>query len=178
MSGRRVLYKNKYLILDGYNVINQWPDLKAIAQVNLEEARDRLLEEVVNYVAYTGESAYLVFDAYLVKSTIHKQIVDRGVNVVYTREHQTADSFIEIMVSKLSEDRKNFIRVVTSDWAEQQVVLGSGAIRFSPWELKEDLARVKSKIREKYEKKPVQTNTLADLLDGDLFEKLEKWRKE
>lgn len=168
----------EFLIVDGYNVINAWPDLKKISKENLEEARDFLIERMAEYQSFTGEKVVLVFDAYQVKGTKAKVEKIKGVEVVFTKEHQTADSYIEKKVDELTRNKRNIVKVVTSDWAEQQVILGSGAVRVIPRELKIDLDLMKNKIRTKAGKAKKKKEILSERLDKNVLEILEKWRKE
>lgn len=164
-------------MVDGYNVINAWPKLKEIGRTNLEEARDVLIHELVDYKHYTGCHVTVVFDAYSVKGNDLKQIFIKGVEVIFTKEHQTADSYIEKKVEELTKDRKNSVVVATSDWAEQQVVLGSGATRISARELKIELDRILKKIHKKTETSKQVRSRLEDRIDKEIVERLEKWRR-
>lgn len=167
----------KYLFIDGYNIINAWSNLKKIGNVNLEEARSALIEDIVEYKHYTGEDVIIVFDAHLVRKSRLKKMSIKGVNIVYTKEHETADSYIEKKVEELTKSRKNQVRVATSDWAEQQVVLGSGATRVSARELKIEMDIIKKKIRKKTEEIKKTRSTLEDRIGSDIVEKLEKFRR-
>jgi predicted RNA-binding protein with PIN domain len=172
-----VVNLGKYLLVDGYNIINAWPKLKKIGATNLEEAREKLIEDIVEYKHYTGETVTIVFDAHLVKKSRMKKINIKGVAIVFTKEYETADSYIEKRVEELTKNRKNQVRVATSDWAEQQVVLGSGATRISARELNIEMEQVKKKIRIKTEETKKVRSTLEDRIDSEIVEKLEKWRR-
>ncbi len=168
-----------YLIIDGYNVINALSKLKEISKESLEEARNILIDDMVEYHSYTGTKVIIVFDAYQVKGTKVKKENVRGIEVIYTKEHQTADSYIEEIVEKLTKNKRDIIKVVTSDWAEQQVVLGSGGVRVIPRELQIELDKIKGKIEEKVLENRVRKKLLiSDQLDKNVLEILEKWRKE
>lgn len=167
-----------YLLIDGYNIINAWSDLKAVGGSNLEEARNILIQQLIEYKSYTGEHVILVFDAHLVKGSNNiKQEFVQGVEVVFTKENQTADSYIEKKVEELTKNRRNKVKVATSDWAEQQVVLGSGATRVSARELKIELGMVKKSIQKKTEETNDVRSTLRDRIDDDVAQILEKWRR-
>ncbi|QZY54645.1 NYN domain-containing protein [Crassaminicella profunda] len=168
---------NQFLLVDGYNVINAWPKLKKIGRTNLEEARDVLIQELVDYKHYTGYHVMIVFDAHYVKGGDTKSFFTKGVEVIFTKEHQTADSYIEKKVEELMKNRRNFVMVATSDWAEQQVVLGSGAVRISARELKIELDRIVKKIHKKTAATKQIRSTLQDRIDKEIVEKLEKWRR-
>ncbi|MDK2918097.1 MAG: uncharacterized protein PWQ37_830 [Candidatus Petromonas sp.] len=167
-----------FLIVDGYNVINAWDSLKEISRESLEEARNILIDQMAEYHSFTGMKVILVFDAYQVKGTQVKSENIKGVEVIFTKEHQTADSYIEKKVEELTKDKRNVIKVVTSDWAEQQAVLGSGAIRVTPREFEIDLEFMKTKLKEKMEKSQKKKGMLSERLDDKVLEILEKWRKE
>ncbi|MBS3994387.1 MAG: NYN domain-containing protein [Alkaliphilus sp.] len=167
-----------YLLIDGYNIINAWSDLKAVSAFSLEEARNILVQQLIEYKSYTGENVILVFDAHLVKGYNHtKHEFVMGLEVVFTKENQTADSYIEKKVEELTKNRRNKVKVATSDWAEQQVVLGIGATRISARELKIELDMVKKNIRKKTDETNVVRSTLGDRIDDDVAQILEKWRK-
>ena len=168
---------NHYLLIDGYNIVNAWAELKEIGTVNLEEARNTFIQQLIDYKSYTGEIVIVVFDAHLVKGSSTKQEFVRGVEVIFTKEHQTADSYIEKKVDELTKNRRNRVRVATSDWAEQQVVLGSGATRISARELKIELDTVKKNIRKKTEEANEVRSTLSDRINGEVAQILEKWRR-
>ncbi len=168
---------NHYLIIDGYNIINDWSDLKLAGNENLEEARNILIQQLVDYKSYTGEIVIVVFDAHMVKSSNAKQYYIKGVEVIFTKEYQTADTYIEKKVDELAKNRKNKVRVATSDWAEQQVVLGSGATRISARELKIELQTIKKNIRKKTEEANDVRSTLSERISVETAQILEKWRK-
>ena len=131
----------EYLLVDGYNIIYAWPDLKGLP---LEHARDRLLGLMAEYGALTGIQVMVVFDAHHVRrGTGHMEEV-QGVTVVYTREGETADAFIERLAGHLPPGR---LFVATADAHEQMVSFGRGAFRVTPLELKEEIARVREQAR-------------------------------
>jgi len=173
------VYKlSNYLLIDGYNVINAWDDLKKICEENLEQARNILIDRMIEYHSYTGISVIVVFDAYQIKGTRTKIERISGIDVIFTKEHQTADSYIEIKVEELTRNKRNIVRVVTSDWAQQQVVLGSGAARITPKELFVELMVIKSKISKKSKDKKKNKLLLSDYIDNNVLQILEKWRRE
>ncbi|WP_455542188.1 NYN domain-containing protein, partial [Intestinibacter sp.] len=103
-----------YLIVDGYNIINDWEELKALSLEDLDAARERLIHYIIEYSQYHGKKAIVVFDAYNVKSGTEKRENRKYITIVYTKEHQTADSYIEKYISTLSKYDK--IQVATSDY--------------------------------------------------------------
>lgn len=118
-----------YLLVDGYNVIFAWPELKALQDANFDAAREKLLEILQDYQGYSGERILLVFDAYKVAGGAGSQDDQAGVAVIYTREGETADRYIERRAMELTKTFQ--VKVVTSDAAEQLSALGSGALVYS-----------------------------------------------
>lgn len=159
-------------------MINAWSDLKKMSEGSLEEGRNELIERMSEYHSYTGAKIIIVFDAYQGKETKVSKDKINGVEIVFTKKNQTADSYIEREVAILAKDRRNVVRVVTSDWAEQQVILGSGGIRVLPRELKYQYDQMKTKIRKKVDKAQHNRMNLGDRIDTRVVEILEKWRKE
>lgn len=168
----------EYIIIDGYNVINAWSDLKKLSEENLEAARNILIDRMAEYHSYTGAEVIIVFDAYRVKGAKIKKDRINDVEIVFTKKNQTADSYIEIKVESLAKDKRNIVKVVTSDLAEQQVILGSGGIRVLPKELKFQYEQMKTKIEKKVEKSTNNRMNLGDRIDTEVLEILEKWRRE
>ncbi|KXG74802.1 NYN domain-containing protein [Thermotalea metallivorans] len=167
----------RYLLVDGYNIINAWPRLKRAGMENLQEAREQLIEILAEYKSFTGEEVIIVFDAHLVKGAQGKRESLNGLEIIFTKEHQTADSYIERRVEELTKNRRNMVRVATSDWAEQQVVLGSGAARISARELGIEVEAIKNQIQEKTKEVQQNHGRLGDRLDSKIVEILEKWRR-
>lgn len=165
----------EYLIVDGYNIINAWQELKNIANDNLESARQKLIEIMMEHGAFKGINVIIVFDAYLVKGSREFIENHKNLKVIYTREHQTADSYIEKFISNLG--KYDIIKVATNDWAEQQIILGKGASRVSARELKIEIDGAKDKIRKKFDEKKIQKNTLEHMLDEETLSKLQQIRR-
>ena len=166
----------EYLFVDGYNIINAWEKLRNLTQVNLDSARNELIEIMSEYQAYTGINVIIVFDAYQVRGNNYNEKTIKGVKVVYTKEKETADQFIERTVDNMGKRRK--IKVATSDWIQQQIVLGRGASRISARELELEIDSIKRKIKRKRKKEKETNEMLMGRLDPKLIEKLEKWRKD
>lgn len=166
-----------YLLIDGYNIINAWPELAEAGNESLEEARNMLVNQLVDYKSYTGEKVIVVFDAHMVKGSSAKEYQLKGIEVVFTKEYQTADSYIEKKVEELAKNKRNKVKVATSDWAEQQVVLGSGATRISARELKIELETVKKSIHKKTEQINDTRTALSDRISVEAATILEKWRR-
>ena len=133
-------------ILDGYNVIHAWQDLEKRSRANLEEARDALIDILLNYAAYTKTEITLVFDAYRVKDGRGSNFTKGGVQVVFTKQDETADTYIERMMSELGPNYN--IRVVTADRLLQYSAVGSGILRMTPKEFEEEVKKVGSEITE------------------------------
>lgn len=165
----------EYLIIDGYNVINSWPLLREICLTDLDDARRQLIDMMAEYQSYKAIRVMIVFDAHLVKHSREKKEHVKGVEVVFTKEKETADGFIEKKINELSQ--RNRVMVVTNDWMEQQMVLGSGATRISVRELVLDYQYIKEKITKKTEDLKYKKDYLSNRLDENLLEKLEKFRR-
>ncbi len=136
----------EYLLVDGYNIIFAWDEMKKIASGNLEHARLSLIERLCNYQGFIKQEIILVFDAYKVHKNPGSIENFRNITVVYTKEAETADTYIEKAAYKLSKN--HIVRVATSDGPEQMIILGSGALRVpAPSFIKEILDAEKA-IRE------------------------------
>ena len=135
-----------YLLVDGYNVIFAWEDLHRIAQENLDAARRRLMDILCNYAGYKRCIPILVFDAYKVRGGVREVEKYHNLYVVYTKEAETADMYIERATHELAKERRT--RVVSSDGAEQVIVLGHGALRVSARAFAEEVATIEKEIRE------------------------------
>ena len=135
-----------YLLVDGYNIIFAWDDLKKISSENIDAARAELVKIMCNYQGYAGCEVILVFDAYKVKGR-HRD-VERyyNINIVYTKESETADTYIERVSHELSKNHR--VRVATSDGPEQMIIFGNGAMRISAAELKARVSAADRAIRE------------------------------
>lgn len=137
----------EWLIVDGYNVINSWTDFAKLRKDNLEHARDLLREKILEYAVFKGYRGLLVFDAQEVQGSAEEENYG-AVTVIYTDEGETADSWIERKTYELNKNGDK-VFVVTSDYAEQINILGSGAYRISAREFKEEYRRAKKQIEEK-----------------------------
>jgi small GTP-binding protein len=124
--------RKRYILVDGYNVIHAWPELKDLTAHSFDAARGRLLDILSNYQGYDGAQMIVVFDAYMVKGGTGSVQNYHNVHVIFTKEAQTADAYIERACHELAGDAE--VRVVTSDGAEQVIVAGSGGIRISSQE--------------------------------------------
>ena len=136
----------EYLLVDGYNVIHSWDHLRELVDDNMDLARSLLINTLCNYQGYRKCEVILVFDAYRLKG--HEREVEKvnNITIVYTKEAETADMYIERASYKLSKN--NRVRVVTSDGMEQLIILGAGAIRVSSREFLEEVQNAEKEIRE------------------------------
>ncbi len=139
-------YEKEYLLIDGYNIIFAWESLKGLAEDSLDGARSKLIERIAAYRYFKKCEIILVFDAYKVKG--NRGEVERidGITVVYTKESQTADSYIEKTARELTKNYK--VTVATSDGLEQMIIFGTGAYRLPARLLEEDVIKAEEQIRE------------------------------
>lgn len=145
------VYEEEYLLVDGYNIIFAWDELKALAAENLEGARTKLMEIMCNYQGFCGCHLILVFDAYKVKGNPGSVEQFHNISVVYTKEAETADMYIEKTTKEIV--RKKRVRVATSDGMEQIIILGHGATRISARAFQEEVKRVNDRIAEEVERR-------------------------
>ena len=143
--------EKEYLLIDGYNIVFAWEDLRELAQKDIMAARDKLIDMIVDFAGFRNEHVILVFDAYKVRGGRGEVIHMGGIDVIYTKEAETADLYIEKAAHELS--RKYKVTVATSDAVEQVIIYGAGAYRMSAQNLLEELVKTKSLMREHYEKK-------------------------
>ena len=135
----------EYVLVDGYNIIFAWDDLKKLAQDDLSAARDRLIDILRNYQSFRQCPVILVFDAYKVPGNPGSVERYGDLSVVYTREAQTADSYIERLSYELG--KKHRVRVATSDGLEQIIILGHGCLRVSARMFESEVQNVMDAIR-------------------------------
>lgn len=164
------------LIVDGYNMIGAWPELREIALDSLEEARDRLIEQLADYQGYSGLKVVVVFDAHQVPG-LGARLRQSRVDVRYTKEKETADECIERLVAQY-EGRRHRVHVATSDFVEQSVVFGKGALRISARELLIQVEESKRMVRHKIEDHGQNVrHTFDHRIDEGIREILERWRR-
>lgn len=167
----------EFLLVDGYNIIHAWAPLKELAKENLEAARDKLIEIMSNYQGYKKITVIVVFDAHKVKGSIGKTYKYHNIYVVYTKEAETADNYIEKVAHRIGHKQR--VRVATSDGLEQIIILGKGATRISARELYNEVKQMKEQIRNHYiKKKTIKRNTLESFLDPSVAEWMEKIRRQ
>lgn len=138
----------EYLLVDGYNIIFSWDELSELGKENMDAARYRLMDILSNYQGFKKCTVILVFDAYKVKGGQEEVQDYHNIHVVYTKEAETADQYIERVTHEVAKD--NRVVVATSDAIEQLIILGKGALRLSAKELKEEIMRVDDIIRKDY----------------------------
>jgi len=165
----------EYLVIDGYNVINQWTDLFNLKNEPLEDSRDKLLNMLSNYQGFKRIEVIVVFDAYLQKRGYEKTQDFDNIKVVYTKEGETADNFIERFV--YLNGRSNLVKVVTSDFLEQILTMSYGGIRMSPRELRLEIQTDLKEAANIGYNPPIKNNTIMSKVAPDIFEKLDKIRK-
>ncbi len=167
----------EYLIVDGYNIIGAWPELRELKDLNLEQARDRLIEILADYQAWSGYRTIIVFDAHQVPG-IGGKYKQNKLQIIYTKEKETADECIERLVKDLSSRRRRVI-VATSDYVEQHVIFGAGALRRSARELLLDVEESRGEIQSKITPKAMKRNrnTFGHYIGDELKEIMERWRR-
>ncbi|WP_010528968.1 NYN domain-containing protein [Lentibacillus jeotgali] len=163
------------LVVDGYNIIGDWEELRKLKQTSIGQARDMLIEKLAEYQAYTGMRVIIVFDAYYVKG-IASKLKEYQVEIIYTKENETADECIERIVKDL-KNVINQVYVATSDYAEQRTIFGRGALRKSARELQIELDDIDKEIGQQIEKHQKVQPQIKIPLTEDVLEKFEKWRR-
>lgn len=165
--------KEEYLLVDGYNVIYAWPELKELADENMEGARMKLLDLLSNYQGIRKCHIIAVFDAYRVQGHIEEVIEYHNIHMVYTKEAQTADQYIE----KFAHDNQNKynITVATSDGLQQIIIRGAGSYLLSARELKNEMERANESIKQEYER--IQGKNHNYLMDSLSLEEKQRMKK-
>ncbi|MDE5700258.1 MAG: TetM/TetW/TetO/TetS family tetracycline resistance ribosomal protection protein [Lachnospiraceae bacterium] len=159
--------KDSYLLVDGYNIIFAWKELSDLAKINIDSARDKLMDIMCNYQGYKNVNLILVFDAYKVHGGQGSVLKYHNIFVVYTREAETADQYIEKVTNQIG--KKHDVTVATSDRLEQMIVWGQGAKRLSANGLRDEIEQIEREIREKSEdiNKNQKSNYLLDNISDD-----------
>lgn len=163
------------LIVDGYNIIGDWEELKKLKKRSISEARDRLIEILSEYKAYSGLRIIVVFDALYVKGLESKQAINK-LEIIFTKEKQTADDCIERLVDSVKHV-KNQVYVATSDYAEQRTVFGRGALRISARELLINIESIDHNIKHSIKSLPKYDGLLKSRIDKQTLKKLEEIRR-
>lgn len=174
---RTAAARNEYLLVDGYNIIFAWPELKELADVNMEGARSKLIDLLSKYQYFKKCRIIIVFDAYRVQGH-NEEMTDYGnVFVVFTGEAQTADHFIEKFAHR--HQKKYDITVATSDGLQQIIIRGAGCAVMSARELKEETADAERRIMQAYdEKRQPERNYLGDALSDETKQRMDRITKD
>ncbi|WP_182201205.1 NYN domain-containing protein [Paraliobacillus salinarum] len=163
------------LLVDGYNMIGDWQELKKLKDVDLEQARNLLIEKMAEYQAYRGYRVIVVFDAYEVKG-IETKYNNHKVEVIYTKEQETADECIERLIKEL-KNVKTKVYVATSDYEEQRTVFAQGAYRKSARELYLEIENIQHEIEadlKSYKSRQISTKIP---IKQDILQIFEQWRR-
>lgn len=163
------------LVVDGYNIIGAWDELKKLKEVDIGHARDRLIELMADYQAFSGIRVVIVFDAHYVRGPASTETVFQ-VETIYTKENETADECIEKLVTKY-KTVKNDVYVATSDFMEQRIIFGRGALRKSARELLIELNEIVCQIEENIEIHNKEEPPVKIPLSKDILITFEKWRR-
>jgi uncharacterized protein len=163
------------LLVDGYNIIGDWLELSELKKDKLIDARDRLIEQMAEYRGYKGWRVIIVFDAHLVPG-IEAKNKKYDVEIIYTRENETADERIEKLAVSLN-NRRDQVYVATSDLTEQWVIFAKGALRISARELEIEMQEIQKEITKKV--KEIQEHRAGSKipLSVEIAEIFEKWRR-
>lgn len=163
------------LLVDGYNIIGAWPELKRLKNKDFAAARDLLIEKMAEYQSYTGYRVIIVFDAHLVPG-IESTYKNYNVEIVYTKENETADERIEKLASKLNDIRTQ-VHVATSDYTEQWMIFGQGALRKSARELLNEMNHIEKEIHKSVKEHHQKKISAKIPLPKEVAEIFEKWRR-
>ena len=164
--------KKEYLLVDGYNIIFSWEELQELAKENMDAARNKLMDILCNYQGFKNCILILVFDAYKVKGNVGEVLDYHNIHVVYTKEAETADQYIEKVTHEIAKE--HHVTVATSDALEQLIILGKGATRLSANDLKEEVNRIREQIRREYlEGQPRGRAYLGEQMSENMLELLE-----
>lgn len=165
-----------YLIVDGYNVIHTTNDNSRKEDFDLEKSREDLIENLENYAGFTGYQTILVFDAYSQDKSTTSEDKRKNLTVVFTGKNITADAYIEKFVYDLP--RLVTVKVVTSDYTLQRMILSNGGERIPSRELLEEMQRVRGQVNpQNAQKEKSANNKIADNIDDDVLSQMEKLRK-
>ncbi|MBQ2250169.1 MAG: NYN domain-containing protein, partial [Lachnospiraceae bacterium] len=169
----------EYLLVDGYNIIFAWEELNELAKINIDGARYRLMDILCNYQGYKKCILIVVFDAYKVTGNIGSASKYHNINVVYTKEAETADQYIEKLAHKIGG--KYRVTVATSDGLEQLIIRSQGCLLLSARDLKEEVEYVNALIAEEKERvttgpKNSGKNYLLSHADAEMREYFEEVR--
>ena len=163
--------KDEYLLIDGYNIIYAWDELKELAEINIDGARGKLLDIISNYQGIRKINIIVVFDAYRVMGRVENELKHHNIHVVFTREAETADQYIEKFAHQNS--KKYHVTVATSDGMEQIIIRGAGCSLLSARELKAEVEAAGQRIQEEYAAREILTGEKKPNIIKEQLEKLE-----
>lgn len=167
--------QEEYLLVDGYNIIFSWEELNELAKENIHAACDKLMDILSNYQGYRKCTLILVFDAYKVEGHVEEIVTYHNIYVVYTKEAETADQYIEKTVHRIG--RQYQVTVATSDGLEQVIIMGQGAHRISARGLKKEIEDTEKTAREEWHQRRQSSKTyLFDHMSEEMQEQMEKIR--
>lgn len=169
--------KRELLLVDGYNIIGAWPHLRKLREIDFDQARSDLIEAMAEYQAVTGRVVTIVFDAHMRygRESVEKR---SRVEVVYTKENETADEWIERRAHELVDDRLVTLFVATNDFTEQWVIFGQGALRVPANELLKDWKQAQALIeRDSHLLKNDRSNRTTIDFPPDILERFEEMRR-
>ncbi len=165
-----------WLIIDGYNIINSWPEFTSLRRESMELARVELLETMKEFTPLVWEKIVIVFDAYRTSDKATLQEESRGLEVVYTAAGQTADAYIERLVAIMAGAGED-IEVASSDYLEQRLVFWKGGLRISAQELRQRLQGIRVSLRRGGHLELPRRDMLDERLSEHLKKTLENWRR-
>ena len=173
---RQATAQESYLLVDGYNIIFAWEDLHELSEYSMDAARNKLMETLSNYQGYTSQRVILVFDAYKVEGFPGEVTKWHNIDVVFTKEAETADQYIEKTAHAIG--RKYKVTVATSDGLEQVIIRSQGCLLMSARELRQEIERIKVEIRREHlEKNQERGNYLLNYLPEEEAERMEAIRQ-
>ena len=173
---RQATAQESYLLVDGYNIIFAWEDLHELSEHSMDAARNKLMETLSNYQGYTSQRVILVFDAYKVEGFPGEVTKWHNIDVVFTKEAETADQYIEKTAHAIG--RKYKVTVATSDGLEQVIIRSQGCLLMSARELRQEIERIKVEIRREHlEKNQERGNYLLNYLPEEEAERMEAIRQ-
>ena len=178
-KGKMASAVREYLLVDGYNIIFSWDELNELAKINIDSARGKLLDILCDYQGSRGIEVIAVFDAYRVQGHRTEVTDYHNIHVVFTKEAETADQYIEKTVHRIGHNGN--VTVASSDGLEQIIIMGAGAHRLSARDLRTEIEHTNGQIRENYLEKEQKTksylleNASGEL--GDFLKELEEERK-
>ena len=162
-----------FLLVDGYNIIFAWEELNELSKVNIDSARGRLLDILCNYQGIKQCNLIVVFDAYRVQGHETEVMEYHNIHVVYTKEAETADQYIEKFAHE--HGRKHYVTVATSDGLEQIIIRGQGCMLVSAREFEKEVKQAEQALRENHlEQQPRDRHRLADAIPEETWKQMQQ----